>query len=45
MKLDLSGEDLTTLQGIDFSDNVTELILDDNLLTSLQGCQLIVITK
>ena len=38
MKLDLSKRGLTTLQGIYFPDNVTELIIHGNLLTSLEHC-------
>lgn len=37
MLLDLSGKNLTTLSGITFPSNVTDLILDNNSLTSLSG--------
>ena len=38
MILDLSNRGLTTLQGIDFPNKVTELIIYNNLLTSLEHC-------
>ena len=38
MKLDLSNHGLTTLQGIDFPYEITELDCSNNQLTSLQYC-------
>ena len=38
MKFDISGKNLTTLEGINFPDGITELDCSNNSLTSLQYC-------
>ena len=38
MKLDISNRELTTLQGIDFPNDLLELNCSNNLLTSLEHC-------